>query len=111
MVESLSRAYLQAVTAQAGLNYTIHLLPGLVKATAGSEFPVEEVLADKGLLSAENVATIASVGGRPVHRPQVEHDRGQRGASSSGCNTTTSTGARSSSSTTTAGQTSKAPST
>jgi transposase len=46
------------------------LLPGLVKATAASGFTVGEVSADKGYLSAENVETIASVGGTPFIAPK-----------------------------------------
>ncbi len=46
------------------------LLPPLVKATAASGFTVREVSADKGYLSAENVDTIAALGGTPFIAPK-----------------------------------------
>lgn len=45
------------------------ILPELVKATAAN-FTVNEVSADKGYLSAENVETIDSVGGTPFIAPK-----------------------------------------
>jgi transposase len=46
-------------------------LPPLMKATAASGFKVDEVLGDKGYLSAENAETVAELGGVPFIAPKV----------------------------------------
>src|SRR5207249_5175877 len=46
------------------------LLPDLLRATAARGFTIGEVSADKGYLSAENVDTIASVGGAAFIAPK-----------------------------------------
>jgi transposase len=46
-------------------------LPPLMKATAESGFKVDEVVADKGYLSAENAEAVAELGGVPFIAPKV----------------------------------------